>query len=68
MYHKNVEETAKQEQKMKEEEKLRMIKKIEFIKSQVDVRKKTIEEGLDFLKKQGRPLYKKMEKDFYNKV
>jgi len=38
-----------------------MIKKIEFIKSQSNVRKRTIDEGLDMLKKQGRPLYKKME-------
>ena len=45
-----------------------MIKKIQLIKSQAGSRKKTIEESLEFMKKQGRPLYKKMEEDFYNKV
>ena len=39
-----------------------------MIKSQAGSRKKTIEESLEFMKKQGRPLYKKMEEDFYNKV
>jgi hypothetical protein len=34
----------------------------------VDARKRTIDDGLDFIKKQGRPLYKKMEEDFYNRV
>jgi hypothetical protein len=38
-----------------------MIRKIEQIKSMGDARKRTIEEGLEFMKKQGRPLFKKME-------
>ncbi len=45
-----------------------MIKKIEQIKSMADARKRTIEESLDFMKKQGRPLFKKMEEEFYNRV
>lgn len=45
-----------------------MIKKIEQIKSQAENRKRTIEESLDFMKKQGRPLFKKMEEEFYNKI
>jgi hypothetical protein len=46
---------------MKEDEKNKMMKKIEMLKSQPDVRKRTIEEGMDFIKKYGRPLFKKME-------
>lgn len=45
-----------------------MIKKIEQIKSQAGARTKTIEESLDFMKKQGKPMYKKMEEQFYNRV
>lgn len=61
MYHKNNEEMAKQEQKVKEEEMNRMDKKIEQLKSQPDKRKKTIDDSLDFMKKQGKPLFRKME-------
>ena len=45
-----------------------MVKKIEHLKSQPDNRKKTIEEGLEFIKKHGRPLFKKMEEEFHNRV
>lgn len=38
------------------------------MKSQPDNRKKTIEESLEFIKKQGRPLFKKMEEEYLNKV
>lgn len=31
-------------------------------------RKRTIDEGLEFIKKQGRPMYKKMQEDYYNRV
>lgn len=44
------------------------MKKIEMLKSQPETRKKTIEEGLEFMKKQGMPLFKKMEEEFHNKV
>lgn len=45
-----------------------MIRKIEQIKTMADARKRTIDDSLDFIKKQGRPLFKKMEEDFYNRV
>jgi hypothetical protein len=38
-----------------------MIRKIEQLKGMTDVRKRTIDEGLDLIKKHGRPMFKKME-------
>ena len=45
-----------------------MSKNIQFYRSQASNRKKTIEESLEFMKKQGRPLFKKMEEEYHNKI
>lgn len=45
-----------------------MIKKIEFYRSQSENRKKAIDQSLEFVKQQGRPLFKRMEEEFKNKV
>lgn len=68
IYHKNHQEEVKVQQKLKEDEKNKMLRNIETFRSQSETRKRTIEESLEFMKKQGRPLFKKMEEEFHNKV
>ena len=63
-----MEESNKQEKNAKEEEKARMKKKIDTLKSMSEVRKKTIDEGLEYIKSHGRPLYKKMQQEYHAQV
>ena len=63
-----MEESNRQEKKAKDEEKARMKKKIDTLKSMKEVRKKTIDEGLEYIKNHGRPLYKKMQQEYHAQV
>ena len=67
-YHRTIEETSRQDKKAKDEEKAKMKKKIEVLKSMTEVRKKAIDDGLESIKKYGKPLYKKMQEEFHNNV